>query len=55
VLIPHATLGLIIEGVQALAGVLLPAATVFLLLQRDLIRQPEVGQPFRGLTRDLLD
>ena len=32
VLIPHAPLGLIIEGVQALAGVLLPAATVFLLL-----------------------
>jgi hypothetical protein len=32
VLIPRAPLGLIIEGVQALAGVLLPAATVFLLL-----------------------
>jgi Mn2+/Fe2+ NRAMP family transporter len=32
VLIPHAPLGLIIEGVQALAGVLLPAAAVFLLL-----------------------
>ena len=32
VLIPHAPLGLIIEGVQALAGVLLPAATVFLLM-----------------------
>ena len=32
VLIPGAPLGLIIEGVQALAGVLLPAATVFLLL-----------------------
>jgi Mn2+/Fe2+ NRAMP family transporter len=32
VLIPHAPLGLIIEGVQALAGVLLPAATLFLLM-----------------------
>ena len=32
VLIPHAPLGLVIEGVQALAGVLLPAATVFLLM-----------------------
>jgi Mn2+/Fe2+ NRAMP family transporter len=32
VLIPGAPLGLIILGVQALAGVLLPAATVFLLL-----------------------
>ena len=32
VLIPGAPLGLIIEGVQVLAGVLLPSATVFLLL-----------------------
>jgi Mn2+/Fe2+ NRAMP family transporter len=32
VLIPGVPLGVIIEGVQALAGVLLPAATVFLLL-----------------------
>ena len=32
VLIPGAPLGLIIEGVQALAGVLLPSATVFLLM-----------------------
>jgi len=32
VLIPGAPLGLITEGVQALAGVLLPSATVFLLL-----------------------
>jgi Mn2+/Fe2+ NRAMP family transporter len=32
VLIPHAPLGLVIEGVQALAGVLLPAATIFLLM-----------------------
>ncbi len=32
VLIPGAPLGLITTGVQALAGVLLPSATVFLLL-----------------------
>ena len=32
VLIPRAPLGLIVEGVQVLAGVLLPSATVFLLL-----------------------
>jgi len=32
VLVPHAPLGLITEGVQALAGVLLPSAIVFLLL-----------------------
>jgi Mn2+/Fe2+ NRAMP family transporter len=32
VLVPGAPLGLLIEGVQVLAGVLLPSATVFLLL-----------------------
>jgi hypothetical protein len=32
VLIPHAPLGLITNGVQAMAGVLLPSASVFLLL-----------------------
>lgn len=32
VVIPHAPLGLITTGVQALAGILLPSATVFLLL-----------------------
>ncbi len=32
VIIPHAPLGLITTGVQALAGILLPSATVFLLL-----------------------
>lgn len=32
VLVPNAPLGLIITGVQALAGILLPSATVFLLL-----------------------
>src|SRR5256885_13868295 len=42
VLIPHAPLGLIIEGVQALAGVLLPAAPGFLLL---LCNNPAVPGP----------
>lgn len=32
VVVPHAPLGLITTGVQALAGILLPSATVFLLL-----------------------
>ncbi len=32
VVIPHAPLGLITTGVQALAGILLPSATVFLLM-----------------------
>ena len=35
VLIPGAPLGLITEGVQALAGVLLPSAAVFLVLLRN--------------------
>jgi hypothetical protein len=43
VLIPHAPLGLITTGVQALAGVLLPSATVFLLL---LCNDPEVLGPW---------
>jgi hypothetical protein len=32
VLIPHAPLGLITEGVQALAGIILPAAAIILLM-----------------------
>jgi Mn2+/Fe2+ NRAMP family transporter len=43
VLIPHAPLGLITTGVQALAGVLLPSASVFLLL---LCNDPEVLGPW---------
>ncbi len=43
VLIPGAPLGLITTGVQALAGVLLPSATVFLLL---LCNDPEVLGPW---------
>ena len=45
VLIPHAPLGLITTAVQALAGVLLPSATVFLLL---LCNDPEVLGPWRN-------
>jgi NRAMP (natural resistance-associated macrophage protein)-like metal ion transporter len=43
VIIPGAPLGLITTGVQALAGVLLPSATVFLLL---LCNDPEVLGPW---------
>jgi len=45
VLIPHAPLGLITTGVQALAGVLLPSASVFLLL---LCNDPEELGPWRN-------
>ena len=48
VLIPHAPLGLIVMAVQALAGVLLPSATVFLLLlcnDRDVLG-PWVNKPW---------
>jgi NRAMP (natural resistance-associated macrophage protein)-like metal ion transporter len=47
VLIPGAPLGVITEAVQALAGVLLPSATVFLLL---LCNDPEVLGPWRNST-----
>jgi Mn2+/Fe2+ NRAMP family transporter len=43
VLIPHAPLGLITTAVQALAGILLPSATIFLLL---LCNDPEVLGPW---------
>ncbi|MGE5292321.1 MAG: NRAMP family divalent metal transporter [Micromonosporaceae bacterium] len=43
VLIPHAPLGLVTEAVQALAGVLLPSASMFLLL---LCNDPEVLGPW---------
>src|SRR5258705_6651382 len=43
VLIPHAPLGLITTSVQALAGVLLPSASVFLLL---LCNDPQVLGPW---------
>ncbi|MGA2321060.1 MAG: Nramp family divalent metal transporter [Solirubrobacteraceae bacterium] len=47
VLIPHAPLGLITTSVQALAGVLLPSATVFLLL---LCNDREVLGPWSNAT-----
>jgi hypothetical protein len=43
VLIPHAPLGLITTAVQALAGLLLPSASVFLLL---LCNDPQVLRPW---------
>lgn len=43
VVIPHAPLGLITTGVQALAGILLPSATVFLLM---LCNDPHVLGPW---------
>ena len=52
-LIPGAPLGVITEAVQALAGVLLPSATVFLLLlcnDREVLgpmAQPAVAQRAR--------
>jgi hypothetical protein len=51
VLLPGAPLGLITEGVQTLAGVLLPSATVFLLLlcnDRDVLG-PWVNGPWLNL------
>ena len=45
VLVPGAPLGVITEGVQALAGLLLPAATVFLLM---LCNDREVLGPWRN-------
>jgi NRAMP (natural resistance-associated macrophage protein)-like metal ion transporter len=47
VLIPHAPLGIITTAVQALAGVLLPSATVFLLL---LCNDRDVLGPWRNST-----
>ena len=48
VLIPHVPLGLLTEGVQTLAGVLLPSATVFLLL---LCNDRDVLGPWVNSTR----
>lgn len=47
VIIPHAPLGLITTGVQALAGILLPSATVFLLM---LCNDPHVLGPWVNKT-----
>jgi hypothetical protein len=48
VLVPHVPLGLLTEGVQTLAGVLLPSATVFLLL---LCNDRDVLGPWVNSTR----
>jgi|SRR5579872_1369881 len=56
VLIPHAPLGLITTAVQALAGVLLPSASVFLLLlcnDREVLG-PWVNRPWLNLLASLI-
>jgi hypothetical protein len=56
VLVPGAPLGLITTGVQALAGLLLPSATVFLLLlcnDREVLG-PWVNRPWLNLVAGLI-
>ena len=56
VLIPHAPLGLITTAVQALAGILLPSASVFLLLlcnDRDVLG-PWVNKPWLNMVATLI-
>jgi NRAMP (natural resistance-associated macrophage protein)-like metal ion transporter len=56
VLIPRAPLGLITTGVQALAGVLLPSATVFLLLlcnDKDVLG-PWVNRPLMNVVSSVI-
>jgi NRAMP (natural resistance-associated macrophage protein)-like metal ion transporter len=56
VLIPRAPLGLITTGVQALAGVLLPSATVFLLLlcnDKDVLG-PWVNRPLMNIVSSVI-
>jgi NRAMP (natural resistance-associated macrophage protein)-like metal ion transporter len=56
VLIPKAPLGLITTGVQALAGVLLPSATVFLLLlcnDKDVLG-PWVNRPWLNIVASVI-
>ena len=56
VLIPHAPLGLITTSVQALAGILLPSATVFLLLlcnDREVLG-PWVNKPWLNLLAGII-
>ena len=56
VVIPHAPLGLITTGVQALAGILLPSATVFLLLlcnDREVLG-PWVNRPWLNVVGSLI-
>jgi Mn2+/Fe2+ NRAMP family transporter len=56
VLIPNAPLGLMTTGVQALAGVLLPSATVFLLLlcnDREVLG-PWVNRPWQNVVGSII-
>lgn len=56
VVIPHAPLGLITTGVQALAGILLPSATVFLLLLCNdrAVLGPWVNRPWLNLVSSVI-
>jgi NRAMP (natural resistance-associated macrophage protein)-like metal ion transporter len=56
VLIPHAPLGLITTAVQALAGILLPSATVFLLLlcNDKAVLGPWVNRPWLNIVAGLI-
>ncbi|HUO47488.1 MAG TPA: NRAMP family divalent metal transporter [Acidimicrobiales bacterium] len=56
VLIPHAPLGLITTAVQALAGILLPSATVFLLLlcNDKAVLGPWVNKPWLNILAGLI-
>jgi Mn2+/Fe2+ NRAMP family transporter len=56
VLIPHAPLGLMVTAVQALAGILLPSATVFLLLlcnDKDVLG-PWVNKPWLNVLASVI-
>ena len=56
VILPGAPLGLITTGVQALAGILLPSATVFLLLlcnDRDVLG-PWVNRPWLNIVASII-
>ncbi len=56
VIIPHAPLGLITTAVQALAGILLPSATVFLLLLCNdrAVLGPWVNRPWLNLVSSVI-
>ncbi len=56
VIIPHAPLGLITTGVQALAGILLPSATVFLLMlcNDKAVLGPWVNRPWLNIAGGMI-
>jgi len=56
VLIPHAPLGVITTAVQALAGVLLPSATIFLLMlcNDEAVLGPWVNRPWLNVLAGLI-